>query len=506
MMPNNPERSVNSDLPKPREFERPSEALTGGALVEKMQEEMARICAENSASTRLIDGALHHIVEAVETVKPGEPVILLSGYDERVHFEQGGIAIGEPYAIEKYGHWGVYIPFRHADFNGKIKNHVSTKTAWQYLRDEQSPEYATKLLVGEEAVRAYTEAIGRSITDGELTRNQIKSFISFFQRFQTSTLGYEYFNISDDVRYNLVNAILDYVVEQATDYMQSDAIETIKYLADITEPEQLDKLFEVVEEQWASLLELDVEDERRNIVGMVKSSLDMRTPPDTELGMSLSLARTDRQHDIEMMHCNKMAELYAIRARQEHAVGAQRQSVVALPKIEVAEPPTPRDLSIFTAWKNENTITEDIRYLRELRAAGYTVPLAVERDEDKMYRGIAALVEHSLADVTLESRLEIFEAMEFLFDLKREEQREELYRLLCKRYAIKIPLEGRQPIKGYIGVAEAIGTVMPNPPQAPDGTPYEGPARTAALLSLMYRNRAHQLSARYTPTNEHEEG
>lgn len=505
MMPNDAERSVNPDLPKPREFKRSPEALTGEALVGKMQEEMARICAENGVSTDLVTGALQHIVEAVETVKPGEPVISLTGYAARTHFEQGGIAIGEPYAANTYGHWSVHIPLKHMNFKGEVTNYTLSKSAWQYLRDEQSPEYAPTLLIGEEAVRTFTEPIGRSVSDAELTPNQVKTFVDFFQRFQTSTLGYEYFNISDDVRYGLAGAILDYVVERAASYAQSDAIETIKYLTDITEPEQLDKLFEVVEDQWASMLELDVEDERRNIVGMVESSLDMRTPPDAELGMSLSLARTDRQRDIEMMHCNKMADLYAIRARQEHAVGA-KQLVVALPKIEVAEPPAPRDLTIFTAWKNENTVAEDIRYLRELRAAGYTAELAIERDEDKMYRGIAALVEHSLTDLTQENRLEVFEAMEILFDLKQEEQREELYRLLCKRYAIKIPLEALQPIRGHVGVAEAIGVLMPNPPQSPDGTPYEGPARTAAILSLMYRNRAHQLMARYTPTNEHEEG
>jgi hypothetical protein len=504
-MPPSAERPFRPEHPQTLpEFSVPSEAFTGDEARKVFLIDLQRLCRTNDWPPQVAEAAAADFEQLMATVKPGEPILTFSRHYGGLKLIEGGIALSEPFVLPGMHSMEVHVPMWHISYLESHKVYNTNKSASYFLRDRQAPAHGTVFMAGEEAVREYTRSMGDRLGDPDLTPKQIKAYIEYLDDFRRTTLPFDYFDMADDVRYNLANSIMEHLITRAHGYELIDDVRAFAYVADITEPAQYAALYELLEEQWASLLELHPDDERVGVVGRIAEYSKLRAP--SENADDFSVVTTAREElNKEIAHFSTIADLYARRADQEQAAGPRSEQVV-LPRIELAEPPEPRDLTIFTAWKNENTIAADVRYLREVREAGYPVDFALERNEDSMYRGIAALVEYSLTDIDAAHRLEVFAAMEYLFDLEREEQRDELYRLLCKRYAIKIPIEGRHPIKGYIHVAEAIGTLMPHPPEAKDGTPYEGSARTAALLSLMYRNRARQLMAKYIPTDEQEEG
>lgn len=483
------------------EFTVPPEALIGDEAREAFRAELLRLCRTNDWPSQVAEAALSDFEQLMATVKPGEPILNFSRYYGQLKLIEGGIALSQPYVLPGMDSLEVHVPMWHVSFLEKYMTYNTSKPASYFLRDKQAPAHGTVFMAGEEAVHEYARSMGGKLGDPNLTPEQIRHYIDYIDDL---TLPFEYFGMSDEARYNLANGIMEHLVARANGYGLVEDVRVFAYVTEMTELVQYEAFYELLEEQWASLLELHPDDERVNVVGRVSEYGKLRAPSENADDFSV-VTNAREELNNEIAHFSSMADLYARRAEQEHAAGSRREQAI-LPRIELTEPPEPRDLTIFTSWRNENTIAADVRYLREVRAAGYPVDFALERNEDSMYRGIAALAEYSLSDIDAAHRLEVFDAMEYLFDLKREEQRDELYRLLCKRFAIKIPIEGRHPIKGYICVAEAIGVLMPNPPEAADGTAYEGPARTAALLSLMYRNRARQLMAKYIPTDEQEEG
>lgn len=486
------------------EFAVPPEAFIGDEAREVFRAELLRLCHANEWPPQVAEAAVADFEQLVATVKPGEPILNFSRHYGELKLIEGGIALSQPYVLPGMHSMEVHVPMWHISYLESHAAFNTNKSASYFLRDRQAPAYGTVFMAGEEAVREYARSMGGKLGDPNLTPEQIKHYIDYLDDFRRTTLPFEYLGMSDDARHELANGIMEHLVVRANGYSLVEDVRVFAYVTGMTEPTQYEAFYELLEEQWASLLELYPDDERVNVVGRIAEYGKLRAPSEnTDDFSDVTSARAELEREIA--HFNKIADLYARRAEQEHAAGSRREQAV-LPRIELTEPPEPRDITIFTSWRNENTIAADVRYLREVREAGYPVQFALERNEDLMYRGIAALVEYSLTDIDPAHRLEVFYAMEYLFNLEREEQRDELYRLLCKRFAIKIPIEGRHPIKGYISVAEAIGTLMPRPPQAADGTPYEGPSRTAALLSLMYRNRSRQLMAKYIPTDEQEEG
>jgi hypothetical protein len=483
------------------EFHVPADALVGTELIERAAEEIASLCTLNEIPSNFGEVAMEQIVELIENSKPGEPVLAVSDYLGTRSLQRGGMALAAPYAVNGREGWTITVPVRLINYAGQPTAFRDTRRLMDFLRDAAAPEYATPYIVGEEAARDYMRGLGRQLTQSEPTPVHMRDTLILLDKVRSTMLGLDYLDISEDARYNLANNIAQFIVEDCASYQLGEALDALSFVTGMTEQSQMQEFCDTVEAQWADMLELGELDKRSDTVGRIGGFARFR-----ELSPAVQeLAGQGVELEPDVLHYSKMADLYGLRAEHEHAAGTRHRREVTLPEIVVEQPPERRDLSIFTSWTTNVTIAADIRYLRELHASGYTAEFAIERNKDVMYKGIAALVKYSLGEVDTETRLEVFAAMEFLFALKREEQRDELYRLLCERYAMSVPIEGRLPIRNHIGIAEAIGAMMPHPPEASDGTPYEGPARTAAVLAKMYRNKAVQCVLKFKATQENQE-
>lgn len=499
-LPTSPEHSPFSSEQTTPEFITPSDAITGEELVAAFQDQIDHRCRTSGLDPAIAVAAAAQVEALVKDMAAGEPILCFESYGGRGwQFQYGGIAVAESFARQDESNLRLVVAIRQLDYKGRLRIFEYTKTAGEFVLEHRSPQMSSTLYIaGEIAVREKLAQLGRQMSGGN---DEILGCIQLLEKMRHTTLPAEYLAMSEEERFQLADEIAQFVAGRATGVDQEDAVAALAYLTGMTEPEQYRDFYDSIEEQWASLIELGQDDERVNIVGAAAGFARLREPSQI-FGDVVDYKRMDR----DLLHHSKMADIYERRAAQEHAAGSPFL-LAELPEVIAELPLEQRSLAIFNNnLPSIEAIADDVRYLRRLRAAGCHIDEMIERTENKMYYGMRQLVEYVLSDIDQTSRLEAFDAMEVLFALEREPQRDELYKLLCKRFAISIPLEGRLPIRGHLGVAEAIGALMPNPPCAPDGTVYEGPARTAAIMAIMYRNRAKQLLMKYQPTQENEEG
>lgn len=456
--------------------------------------EITRVTLE--AGTRMLD----YVRALDESLVVGEPVLFVNSSLRRLEIDSGGVVAGPLYMTRsKYGDYAVSVNVVGVADDGRQFERAINYQLTSLLYDKMHEQAHTSAIVGEYDVREALARFAEIFAVESPSAGDVERWARFLRKFKNLDLDFRYLGLSEDKRYELANALLAFTARAARIFEFEDARDALVYVAGIQTPDQLQQLDDVIKDQWVSLIEVTPQDSgtgvRRISEAMVHSGRSAWQDTSTEV-----------------LHANFVAELYERRAAEEHAPDPLFEDV-ALPELTVSEPPSPREVVIMGTAEHEypskEDVQRDVQYLRELRAAGYSVEIAVERDEASMYRAIKVLVGHVLTLEDPIARMEVFDAMEFLFGLTNDEQRDELYSLLCERFGSMLPYAENNRFKHYVGVAEAIGRLMPYPPQAQDGSVYHGRARTAAVMARMLRCRSKQAARRqlrtYRPTEEFEE-
>jgi len=497
-----PHQHVETQL---SEFSLPPEAFAGSEFMGLLPSVLATHCERTKTTPAIIERILLHAEEWVRAVRPGEPVSTIAPYGDRRLFGEGGIATGPIHMVpDKSGkYWDINVPMRRLDYSEVPVNSLLRISIDELAREYAHPETPPFLVVGEENVRAQLAIAGQAIDREDVTYEEVVRIAGFLNSIHHTTFPVDYLGLDEPARIRLCNRLVE-SFSITDDYRQRALGKAVVYAADIQKPEQLAALYDSIEDQWAGWLPLEPGESGDVVLDVAEQFLENHDPvPELLTGVN---ERAELGRDVE--HASFIADLYKRRAEQEHARPTVRPEA-HLPEVTENELPAPRDLAIFTAYPASAEVKADIAYIRALRAANYPVTLSIERNEDTMRHGVRQLVEFIQATNDAAARLEAFDAMEFLFNIKTDLQRDELYRLLGERFALSVPLSSRLDFTPHLGVAEVIGQLMPNQPKAENGTLYTGRARTAAMMAHFYRRHAFQLLTkqmrRYRPTEADEE-
>ena len=487
------------------EYDLPEGALTGEALLARLRQVLKTKDKTYKTSPAKREEIFADVQDWCAAARPGEPYVELEAAEGRCGIDTGGIVRSPMFGLPGYDrrHMDLCIALEALDYRGRPAVRtvaISTSSLlWSY-----SVGMAANISIGEQAVSERFAQVGRQIQEQTGAYGDINFVAPFLETYRRTQLPLEYLRLDNDARAELCTRIIDSLLTTEEYYLHQQSMNVIGFVAGIQTANECETLLEAIEDQWASVLPVHADGADTDVIMGLDGMWQYHETHPSLLQSAGGVELGDR-----VRFTSLVADLYERRAAQEQEY-AQPDALLTLPEVTVTELPMPRELFVFTlATPRSSDIAEDIAYIRKLAAAGGSVTQHIERDFERMHKGIGHLSEYAMSSPDPVARMEAFAAMEYLFNLQVPEQRSEFYRLMGERFALSVPMQQGINLRPHIHVADAMARLMPEPPHAPNGDPYTGTARTAAMLGHFYRRRAHQLLARqlrrYQPLGENEE-
>lgn len=452
-------------------------------------------------------------VECLALAEPGTPVVRLrpSRNHSRPHELDMGGKLAAPVVLEQQPRG----PWLMAAVDSLGYDHKSI-TRKMFLSPEGILQgFANggrSIAVGEQAVRQLLQRDGLYCLGGNSpTNTMLMADGKWLDDMSHTGLPLEFLGLSDSERATVCDYLTTAILTSKNDTLQAVSYRALQFVASPETDAQKDDLRNALNGQLASMLPITPGDNEGAIY--ISFGLSEHQPIPQVLCEKLpdgSYRPPAKKPSLETLRATYLAHLYTVRAtqiEQRGRIGVEEKVIIPdWPQQQKAQVERRQLHTFINPYPNSGLVRHDADYLLELRAAGVPSKTAVERDFESMRQARVAMLKLLSRTESLQERVNIFCALEYLFEVERVEQRDYFYELMCLQHSYNMPVDRFTNLSGQTNVAEAMAAVMPHPPL---GRQASRAANTAALMADFYKHRASQLLRRdlrrYRPLAPREE-